>query len=45
LNDKFNKSAENQSFLVETLTGMDTVKAMAVEPRWQRKWDQQLAAM
>ncbi|NQE47543.1 type I secretion system permease/ATPase [Herbaspirillum rubrisubalbicans] len=43
LNDKFNKSAENQSFLVETLTGMDTVKAMAVEPHWQKKWDQQLA--
>lgn len=44
LNDKFNKSAENQSFLVETLSGMDTVKAMAVEPRWQQKWDKQLAA-
>lgn len=44
LNDKFNKSAENQSFLVETLSGMDTVKAMAVEPRWQQQWDKQLAA-
>ncbi|NUA29223.1 ABC transporter transmembrane domain-containing protein [Cupriavidus basilensis] len=44
LNDKFNKGAENQSFLVETLTGMDTIKAMAVEPRWQQKWDKQLAA-
>ncbi|KAF1041903.1 MAG: Toxin RTX-I translocation ATP-binding protein [Herbaspirillum frisingense] len=44
LDDKFNKGAENQAFLVETLTGMDTVKAMAVEPRWQQKWDQQLAA-
>ncbi len=44
LNDKFNKSAENQSFLVETLSGMDTIKAMAVEPRWQQKWDKQLAA-
>lgn len=44
LNDKFNKSAENQSFLVETLSGMDTVKAMAVEPRWQQKWDKQLAS-
>jgi len=44
LNDKFNKSAENQSFLVETISGMDTVKAMAVEPRWQQKWDKQLAA-
>jgi subfamily B ATP-binding cassette protein HlyB/CyaB len=44
LDDKFNKGAENQSFLVETLSGMDTVKAMAVEPRWQQKWDKQLAA-
>jgi len=44
LNDKFNKGAENQSFLVETLSGMDTVKAMAVEPRWIHKWEQQLAA-
>ncbi|MET3449668.1 subfamily B ATP-binding cassette protein HlyB/CyaB [Ralstonia sp. 1138] len=44
LADKFNKGAENQSFLVETLTGMDTLKAMAVEPRWQQKWDRQLAA-
>ena len=43
LNDKFNKGAENQSFLVETLGGIDTLKAMAVEPRWQHKWDNQLA--
>lgn len=44
LNDKFNKSAENQSFLVETLNGIDTVKALAVEPRWQHKWERQIAA-
>jgi len=43
LNEKFNRSAENQSFLVETLSGIDTVKAMAVEPRWQQKWEKQLA--
>ena len=43
LDDKFNKGAENQSFLVETISGIDTVKAMAVEPRWTHKWDQQLA--
>lgn len=43
LDDKFNRGAENQSFLVETITGIDTVKAMAVEPRWTQKWDQQLA--
>lgn len=44
LNDKFNKSAENQSFLVETISGIGTVKAMAVEPRWQQKWEKQLAS-
>lgn len=43
LNEKFNRGAENQSFLVETLSGIDTVKAMAVEPRWQQKWEKQLA--
>jgi subfamily B ATP-binding cassette protein HlyB/CyaB len=44
LDDKFNKSAENQSFLVETIGSIGTVKAMAVEPRWQTKWEKQLAA-
>lgn len=44
LQEKFNRGAENQAFLVETISGIDTVKAMAVEPQWTRKWDQQLAA-
>lgn len=44
LDDKFVKTSENQSFLVETISGIDTVKALAVEPRWAQKWDQQLAA-
>ncbi|HQW21516.1 MAG TPA: type I secretion system permease/ATPase, partial [Rhodocyclaceae bacterium] len=44
LNEKFNRGAENQSFLVETISGMDTVKALAVEPRWTHKWETQLAA-
>lgn len=43
LNEKFNRGAENQSFLVETISGIDTVKAMAVEPGWQHKWEKQLA--
>lgn len=43
LNEKFNRGAEGQSLLVETITGIDTVKAMAVEPRWQEKWEVQLA--
>lgn len=44
LDDKFNKGAENQSFLVETISGIDTIKSLAVEPRWTQKWDQQLAS-
>jgi subfamily B ATP-binding cassette protein HlyB/CyaB len=44
LNEKFNRGSENQSFLVETLSGIDTVKALAVEPRWVHKWEQQLAS-
>jgi subfamily B ATP-binding cassette protein HlyB/CyaB len=44
LNEKFNRGAENQSFLVESINGIDTVKAMAAEPQWTRRWDNQLAA-
>jgi len=44
LNEKFNRGAENQSFLVEAISGIQTVKAMAVEPPLQRKWEEQLAA-
>ncbi|ULA65543.1 MAG: Toxin RTX-I translocation ATP-binding protein [Nitrospira sp.] len=43
LHEKFNRGAENQSFLVETISGMQTVKAMAVEPPLLRKWEEQLA--
>ena len=43
LNEKFNRGAENQAFLVETVSGIQTVKAMAVEPAMERRWDEQLA--
>jgi len=43
LDEQFRRGADNQSFLVETVTAIDTVKAMAVEPRWCRKWEDQLA--
>lgn len=43
LNDKFNRGAENQAFLVESINGIQTVKAMALEPSLQRKWEEQLA--
>ncbi len=44
LHEKFNRGAENQAFLVEAISGVGTVKAMAVEPQLTRHWDQQLAA-
>ena len=44
LNDKFARNADNQSFLVESVTAVSTIKAMAVEPQMTRRWDQQLAA-
>jgi subfamily B ATP-binding cassette protein HlyB/CyaB len=43
LNEKFNRGAENQAFLVESINGIQTVKAMAVEPALTRKWEEQLA--
>ncbi len=44
LHEKFNRGAENQAFLVETINGIETLKAMAVEPQMRQKWDNQLAA-
>jgi subfamily B ATP-binding cassette protein HlyB/CyaB len=42
--EKFRLGAENQSFLVESLSGMATLKALALEPVMQRRWERQLAA-
>jgi subfamily B ATP-binding cassette protein HlyB/CyaB len=44
LNEKFQRGADNQSFLVESVAGMETVKSMAVEPHFVRRWDTQLAS-
>jgi ATP-binding cassette, subfamily B, bacterial HlyB/CyaB len=44
LNEKFNRGARNQAFLVESITGINTLKAMAVEPRWFDNWEKQLAS-
>ena len=43
LNYKFARGADNQAFLVEAVSGVQTVKAMAVEPQFTRYWDNQLA--
>ena len=44
LEEKFDRGAENQAFLVESVTAIETLKAMAVEPQMQRRWEEQLAA-
>lgn len=44
LDEKFSRGADNQSFLVEAVGGVSTIKSMAVEPHMTRRWDNQLAA-
>jgi subfamily B ATP-binding cassette protein HlyB/CyaB len=44
LNDRFRRGSENQSFLVEAVAGIETIKSMALEPVMQRHWEEQLAA-
>ena len=36
---KFEANAENQSFLVESVTGAATVKALALEQKFSRRWE------
>ena len=43
LDEKFARGAENQAFLVESVTAVETLKSMAVEPQMQRRWEEQLA--
>jgi subfamily B ATP-binding cassette protein HlyB/CyaB len=43
LDEKFKRGAENQAFLVETVSGVETLKTLAVEPQMQRRWEEQLA--
>ncbi|MFN4290733.1 MAG: type I secretion system permease/ATPase [Permianibacter sp.] len=43
LDEKFQRGAENQAFLTESITAAETVKAMAIEPQMRRKWEEQLA--
>lgn len=42
LEDKYTSNARNQSFLVETISGIETIKAVAAEPRMQQKWEDKL---
>ncbi|MDX3909610.1 MAG: type I secretion system permease/ATPase [Sphingobium sp.] len=44
LTEKFERSSANNALLVESVSGMQTIKAAAVEPQWQNRWEMQLAA-
>lgn len=41
--EMFQRGAENTAFLTESVTGVETVKAMAVEPQMHRRWEERLA--
>lgn len=39
LDEKFTTGAHAQSYLVETVSGVQTIKSFALEPKIQRKWE------
>lgn len=39
LDEKFNHGADAQSYLVEAVSGVQTVKSFALEPEAQKKWE------
>lgn len=43
IDDKFERGAANNALLVESIGGIQTIKAGAVEPQWQDRWERQLA--
>jgi ATP-binding cassette, subfamily B, bacterial HlyB/CyaB len=44
INERFNRGALSQQFLVETVVGIQTLKAAAVEPMLRNQWEEKLAA-
>ncbi|NOJ15828.1 peptidase domain-containing ABC transporter, partial [Vibrio splendidus] len=43
--EQFTHAAANTSFLTETVAGSETLKSLAVEPRFVRRWDEQTEKM
>jgi ATP-binding cassette, subfamily B, bacterial HlyB/CyaB len=43
LDEKFRRGADSQAFLVESVTGIGTLKAMAVEPMMRDRWEKLFA--
>ncbi len=44
IEERFARSAESQAFLVESVSGIQTLKAAAVEPQMQTRWERLLSA-
>ena len=44
INERFNRSALTQQFLVESIVGVQTLKASAVEPMLRSQWEDKLAS-
>ena len=42
--ERFDRGAASQQFLVETVVGMQTIKASAVEPAMRAQWEERLAS-
>jgi len=43
LDEKFARAAESQSLLVESVSAVETLKALAVEPQMRKRWEERLA--
>lgn len=43
IDERFRRGAESQAFLVESVSGIQTLKASAIEPQMQQRWDRLLA--
>ena len=44
LEEKFSRGADNQSYLVEAVSGIQTIKSFALEAQVRKRWDACLAA-
>jgi ATP-binding cassette, subfamily B, bacterial HlyB/CyaB len=44
INEKFNRGARSQQFLVESIVGAQALKAASVEPMMQAQWEERLAS-
>ena len=43
VDEKFNTGAESQAYLVESISGAQTIKSFALEPQLQKKWEGRLS--